>query len=284
MLDPKGKTAFVTGAASGIGFGIAGRLAAAGARVALADIRPEPLESARARLAATGGEAMAVSVDVSDRASVEAAADAVEREFGDVQIVCNNAGVAMHGVPVEKVAAQDWDWVIGVNIYGVIHGVQTFLPRIRAHGKGGHIVNTASIGGLQVNPTFLTGPYSMTKFAVVSLSEALKNELEGTDIGISVLCPMSVATEIHLSERSRPDRLGGPTERSDNHFMGELIKHGLPPDVVGDYVVEAIRTGEFYILTHPETREWIEKRHQRILHGFDWADAFAARRSQTAPA
>ncbi len=273
MLDPAGTVAFVTGAASGIGLGIARQLAGAGARVALADIRAEPLEAARAEIAALGAETIAVITDVSDRASVEAAADRVEREWGDVQIVCNNAGVAMHGRKLETVSDTDWNWVIGVNVYGVIHGIQTFVPRLRAHGKPSHIVNTASIGGLQVNPTFLTGPYSMTKYAVVALSEALDNELQDSNIGVSVLCPMSVATDIHLSERSRPDRLGGPTEKPEQHFMGDLIRHGLDPDFVGRYVVEAIRAGAFFILTHPETREWIERRHRRIVEGYDWADA-----------
>jgi NAD(P)-dependent dehydrogenase (short-subunit alcohol dehydrogenase family) len=277
MLDPSGKAAFVTGAASGIGLGIACRLAEAGARVALADIRAEPLEAARAEVAKFGGETLAIVTDVSDQASVDAAADQIEREWGDVQIVVNNAGVAMHGKPLEAFTDADWNWVIGVNVYGVIHGIRTFVPRLRAHGKASHIVNTASIGGLQVNPTFLTGPYSTTKFAVVALSEALGNELKETDIGVSVLCPMSVATDIHLSERSRPDRLGGPTERPEQHFMGDLIKQGLSPDFVGQYVVEAIRSGQFFILTHPETREWIERRHSRILQGYDWADGIGAK-------
>jgi len=274
MLDPTGKTAFVTGAASGIGLGIARQLARAGARVALGDIRADALEAAREQVSALGGEAIGIIVDVSDPDSVEAAAREVEDRFGNIHAVFNNAGVASHGVPVADVPLADWNWVIGVNVYGVIHGIRSFLPRIRAHGEGGHIVNTASIGGLQVNPTFLTGPYSMTKYAVVALSEALRNELADTDIGVSVLCPMSVATDIHLSARSRPERLGGPHERPQDHFMGDLIKDGQSPDQVGERVVAALRNGDFFILTHPETREWIENRHARIREGFDQLDAF----------
>jgi NAD(P)-dependent dehydrogenase (short-subunit alcohol dehydrogenase family) len=159
--------------------------------------------------------------------------------------------------------------VIGVNVYGVINGIQAFLPHIRAHGKGGHVVNTASIGGLHVNPSFLTGPYSMTKYAVVALSEALANELADTSIGVSVLCPAAVQTGIHLSGRARPDRLGGAVERPENHFMGELIKDGLTPDTVGNEVVRAIRDRRFWIFPHAQTRQWVEARHARIQAGYD---------------
>jgi len=272
MRDINGKVAFVSGAGSGIGLGIARQLAKAGAAVALADIRRDAVEAAADDLRAGGAKAVAIGVDVSDRASVERAAAAVEREFGAVHIAVNNAGVAMHGVPVEKVSAADWDWVIQVNIYGVIHGIQVFCPRIRAAG-GGHIVNTASIGGLQVNPNFRTGPYSMTKYAVVALSEALAQELQGSGIGVSVLCPAAVATGIHLPGRARPERLGGPCERPEAAFLGDLIKDGMKPDDVGARVVRAIRDDEFFIFTHTGPKAWIEARHQRILAAFDRADA-----------
>lgn len=276
MDNLAGKTALVTGAGSGIGRGIARQLARAGVAVAIADIRREAAEAATEEIVADGGRAVPIALDVSDRAEVERAADEVERALGNVHIVANNAGVAMHGVPLEKIAPTDWDWAIGVNIYGVIHGIQTFVPRIRAHGEGGHIVNTASIGGLQVNPNFHTSAYSMTKYAVVALSEALEQELEGSNIGVSVLCPAAVNTSIHLSERSRPERLGGPTVRPENHFMGELIKDGWAPDAVGARVVEAILANELYILTHTEPRDWVEKRHRRIEAAFDRAAARAA--------
>lgn len=269
MKDLEGRVAFVTGGGSGIGSGMARRLAAAGVKVAVADIRMEPAAAVASEIVRANGAAIPVQVDVSDRASVEAAAAEVLEAFGRVDILCNNAGVAMHGVPVESVPLADWDWVIGVNVYGVINGIQAFLPHIRAHGKGGHVVNTASIGGLQVNPSFLTGPYSMTKYAVVALSEALANELADTSIGVSVLCPAAVQTGIHLSGRARPDRLGGAVERPENHFMGELIKDGLTPDTVGNEVVRAIRDRRFWIFPHAQTRQWVEARHARIQAGYD---------------
>lgn len=276
MNDLKGRNAIVTGAGSGIGLGIARQLARAGVNVALADIREDAAKVAADEIVAAGGRAIALGVDVSERADVERAADEAERAFGNIHIAANNAGVAMHGVPLERIAPGDWDWVIAVNIYGVIHGIQTFVPRMRAHGEGGHVVNTASIGGLQINPSFHTSAYSMTKYAVVALSEALEQELEGAGIGVSVLCPASVNTSLHFSERVRPERLGGPTSRPENHFMGELTKDGWAPDDVGARVVQAIREGEFYILTHTGPRDWIEKRHRRIEAAFDRADAFVS--------
>ncbi len=220
MDDLAGRNAFVTGAGSGIGQGIARNLALAGVNVAVADIRKDAAEATAAAIVAAGGRAVPLALDVSDRTDVEHGADQAEQALGPIHIVCNNAGVAMHGVPLEKIAANDWDWAIGVNVYGVIHGIQTFVPRMRAHGEGGHVVNTASIGGLQVNPSFLTSAYSMTKYAVVALSEALEQELEGSGIGVSVLCPAAVATSIHLSERSRPDAARRPDGAAGKPFHG----------------------------------------------------------------
>jgi NAD(P)-dependent dehydrogenase (short-subunit alcohol dehydrogenase family) len=274
MDNLTGKTAFVTGAGSGIGLGIARQLARAGVSVAAADIRKDAAEATAAEIVAAGGRAVPLQLDVSDRADVESGAEAAVRAFGKIHIAVNNAGIAMHGVPLEKIDAADWDWVIGVNIYGVVHGIQTLVPLIRSHGEGGHIVNTASIGGLQVNPSFNTSAYSMTKYAVVALSEALEQELAGSGIGVSVLCPAAVNTSIHLSERSRPDRLGGPTVRPQNHFMGDIIKDGWAPDMVGERVVQAILDNEFFIFTHTEPRDWIEQRHARIQQAFDRAAAF----------
>ena len=229
MKDLKGKTAYVSGAASGIGFGIASALAQAGARIAMVDIRAEALAEARARLHNLGDQIDTFVSDVSDPALVEATAQEIEQKFGPIHIVCNNAGVSMIGIPLDEITQSDWDWVIDVNIKGVVNGIRTFVPRLKAHGEGGHIVNTASIAGLQVNPNFRTGAYAMTKYAVVALSEALEQELAGTGIGVSVLCPAAVDTGIVLSARSRPARLGGPFVREADHFFGELLKDGFAP-------------------------------------------------------
>jgi len=277
MTEIAGKAAIVTGAASGIGLGIARALGRAGARVMLADIRGDEAAAAAEALRGEGLEARAIRLDVSDRAAVEEAAVEVERAFGRLDIAVNNAGISMHGVPMTDIPPADWDFVIAVNIYGVIHGIRSFVPRIRRHGGGGHVVNTASIGGLQVNAAFHTGAYSMTKYAVVALSEALANELQGTDIGVSVLCPAAVATKLHFSARSRPERLGGPTVRTADHFMGNLTAGGLSPDTVGTRVVDGIRRNEFFLFTHPETREWLEARHRRLMEGYDALDAWLRR-------
>lgn len=265
--------AFVTGAGSGIGRGIALALAARGARVGVCDIRLDDAEKTVALIEAAGGRALAVKADVSVRETVEAAANVVTDAFGSVSILCNNAGIAMHGVPLHEIKQADWEWVIGVNVYGVIHGMNVFLPRMLATGRPAHIVNTASIGGFQVNPNFLTGAYSMTKYAVVALSEGMQNELAGTNVGVSVLAPAAVDTAIHLSERSRPDRLGGAYVRPENHFMGDLIKDSAKPNEIGERVAAAIEANDFYIFTHPETQHWLEARHERIRAGFETARA-----------
>jgi NAD(P)-dependent dehydrogenase (short-subunit alcohol dehydrogenase family) len=244
-------------------------LARRGVAVGVCDIRAEDARETVSLIEKEGGRAASFEVDVSDCGSVTAAADAIEKTFGPVRIVCNNAGIAMHGVPLHEIELSDWDWVIDVNIKGVVHGIRTFVPRLIAAGRPAHIVNTASIGGFQVNPNFLTGAYSMTKYAVVALSEALDQELASSEVGVSVLAPAAVNTAIHLSERSRPERLGGPYERPQNHFMGELVRDGTDPGLVGQRVCEAIEAGDFYIFTHPETRQWLERRHQRIAAAFD---------------
>ncbi len=254
MKIESGMTAYVSGGGSGIGRGISLALAARGVNVGVAtSANPMPPRQPR-QITASGGKAIPLAVDVSDAASVEAAADHIEGAFGPVSIVCNNAGIAMHGVPLHEIEMKDWDWAIGVNVYGVIHGISSFVPRLLDGGRPAHMVNTASIGGFQVNPNFLTGAYSMTKYAVVALSEALRNELAGTKVGVSVLAPAAVDTGIHLSERSRPERLGGAYVRPQNHFMGDLIKGSARPEEIGERVAQAIEGGDFYIFTHPETR------------------------------
>ena len=269
MQEFQGKTAMVTGAASGIGLGMARSFARAGMNVVLCDIRAEPLAEALAQVNRLGAQGLAVVTDVSERAALQAAAEQAVSAFGAIHVACNNAGVAMHGKPIEALSETEWDWVMGVNIRGVINGMQVFLPHIRAQGGEGHIVNTASIGGFQVHPGWHTGAYSMTKYAVVALSEAIEQDLADTPIGVSVLCPAAVATHIFATADSRPARLGGPYARAENEAFAALVKDGLDGDTVGRRVMRAIRRREFYVFTHAGPREWIERRHARIQAAFD---------------
>ena len=277
MKDVSGKVAFVTGAANGIGLGIARALARAGAHVALSDIEPGALERARAEIAGMGVRAIGIPLDVSDADAVARAADTVEREFGKVHIVCNNAGISLGNVPLLEMTKAQWDWIFGVNLFGVVHGVQVFVPRIRRHGEGGHIVNTASMAGLQVNPNIAgIGAYAMTKHGVVALSEALAMDMAGSGIGVSVLCPAQVNTTLHASGSRRPDRFGGAYQRADAAQAQARAATGITGDAVGEHVLHAIRSDEYFIFTHPEARDRVEERHARMLAGFDAAARYVA--------
>jgi NAD(P)-dependent dehydrogenase (short-subunit alcohol dehydrogenase family) len=273
MRDLSAKTAIVTGAASGIGLGIAKALARAGANIVLADLRPDALVAARNAIETIGARAATVTVDVSDAASVEAAGKAALDTFGALHIAVNNAGVAMHGTPLENVTIQEWDWVIGVNIKGVINGIRTFVPMIRAHGQGGHVVNTGSVSSLFVREGRNQGAYAMTKYAVLALSEALEQELQGSGIGVSVLCPGGVNTAIFDSAATRPDRFGGTYQRPEQEALKSAFATGaLDPDTVGRRVLQAIQDNEFYVLTHTNERAAITARFDRITAAFDRAD------------
>ena len=194
-MDISGKTAIVTGAASGIGLGIATALAEAGANVVMADIQKDAVEAAAHGLSGTNKRVMPVRIDVTQEQSVLDALAEAERNFGKLHIACNNAGVPMHGTRLVDVPQGDWEFVIGVNIWGIIHGIRHFVPAILRHGEEGHIVNTASVAGFQNRRGTNQGPYSMSKYAALSLSEALEHELEGTNVGVSVLCPGPINTK-----------------------------------------------------------------------------------------
>jgi NAD(P)-dependent dehydrogenase (short-subunit alcohol dehydrogenase family) len=271
LKDMNGKIAVVTGGASGIGRGIAARLIGQGMQVVIADIEDGALQQTAQAIGAVG-----IRADVSDHASVQALADAVIARFGAVHLVCNNAGVGSTAA-IADMAISDWQWMLGVNLWGVIHGVKIFLPLLEANAEGGHIVNTSSIGGLATMPGL--GGYSVSKFAVVALTEALALELEaaGSRVGATVLCPGTVRTNIKNSTRNRPVTLGaGGLVDADleNSDFGAHMRW-LEPEDVGDVVIEAVRRGDLYAFTHPEMGSIVLDRHDHIKNALDAAAAAA---------
>jgi NAD(P)-dependent dehydrogenase (short-subunit alcohol dehydrogenase family) len=268
MEDLQGKVAVITGGASGIGRAVADKAAAEGMKIVLGDIEEGPLKAAVDDLTSTGAEALGVVTDVSDRASVEALRDAALDRFGAVHLVHNNAGIGLGG-PIWEVTEEDWRWILGVNLWGVIHGVATFTPLLLEQGEG-HIVNTASIAGLIVAP-FL-GPYNATKQAVVAISETLYKDLQavGAPVGVSVLCPGFVQTRIAESERNRPGWAPDREVEGAAELRGVvqgLVDGGIEPTTVADRVIDAVRTDTFYILTHPELDIAITTRFDDIVQG-----------------
>jgi NAD(P)-dependent dehydrogenase (short-subunit alcohol dehydrogenase family) len=265
-MDISGKTAIVTGAASGIGLGIATALAEAGANVVMADIQKQAVEIAAHGLSGTNKRVMATRIDVTQEESVLAALGEATRAYGKLHIACNNAGVPMHGARLTDVPVGDWRFVMGVNIWGIIHGIRHFVPAILSHGEEGHIVNTASVAGFQNRRGTNQGPYSMSKYAALSLSEALEIELEGTNVGVSVLCPGPIATNIARGAANRPDHMGGPADvaRDAEVLAQRLVEQGLDPMKVGERVVDAIRTKTFYAFVSAVPADVIRARHRRI--------------------
>jgi NAD(P)-dependent dehydrogenase (short-subunit alcohol dehydrogenase family) len=273
MRDFKGKTAFVTGGASGIGLSMARAFGRAGMNVVLADIDLEAARTAAERLAGEQIRAAPVRCDVTERGAVRAAALEAVAAFGKVHVVCNNAGVAVGG-PIGTVRERDWDWIIDVNLKGVVYGTETFVPLIKSHGEGGHIVNTASMAGL-ISPPGLE-PYCATKYAVVAMSEGWAQQLAPANIGVSVLCPGFVRTRIHESGRARQEKYGGvgdvdPGVGDTREQAAQNVLSGIDPDIVGNRVLEAMANGELYIFTHPAMRAYVEARFQMIQAAFDAA-------------
>ena len=263
--------AFVTGAANGIGRGISRALARAGARVVLADIEADTLEEARREVDAIRPGALAATVDVSDPESMARAARTAEEAFGAVHVLVNNAGVSAGRHTVASLEPGQWDWLFGVNVHGVLNGVRAFLPGMLAHGQPGHVVNTASIGGLQVNPVLRNGSYATTKYAVVAISEAMRLDLENTAVGVSVFCPALVHTTLDRSGSRRPARFGGPQGGMPVRAVQDAVDMvpAVTPDEAGDRVVHGIRENEMFLFTHAEVRPWLEARHGRLMSGFD---------------
>lgn len=274
-MDPfKDRVAVITGGAGGIGMAMARAFAARGARVVLADLDEDALREATATLTKAGAHAHGVVTDVTQLASVQALAAAARKQFGAVHIVCNNAGIALFG-EMRHATHQDWEYTMNVNFWGVVHGVEAFTPLLIEQGAGGHIVNTASMAGL-VGMQWL-GIYCASKFAVVGLTESLQRELKPHGIGVSVLCPMIVATGINdNSQRMRPAPLRNPgdppppprasapsppaVEVPDGAMKGGTIQ----PEEVGRRVVRAIDRNDLYILTHPEQRGFLQRRAHKL--------------------
>jgi NAD(P)-dependent dehydrogenase (short-subunit alcohol dehydrogenase family) len=274
MEDLAGKVAVVTGGASGIGLAMATKFAAEGMKVVLADIERPVLVAAGEELSAAGADVLTVPTDVSMAGEVAALAATTLEHFGDVHLVCNNAGVGSRGLPIAELPLEDFAWVVAVNLFGVIHGIRSFLPHLRANGVG-HIVNTASMSGLYHLPRM--GPYNASKAAVVALSETLRFELdaERSGVGVSVLCPSWVRTNITTSDRNRPERFAYTLASEQMAQAAEykakrreqLATIAIDPTKVAAQVCDAVLHDRFYVLTHPESVAGFEQRAQRIIAG-----------------
>lgn len=268
MTEIRGRTAFITGGASGLGLAMAKAILARGGSVMLADINAEGLAQAERILKEAGGEVASVACNVTDLVSVKAAAQATVERFGRVHTVVNNAGVSMTG-KTGKIAMENWRWVVDINLLGVVHGVEVFTPIIRSHGEGGHILNTASIAGHVAGRG--AAPYHATKFAVVGYSESLQDELKSEGIEVSVLCPAFVRTNIVESEFDRPSisvsrEEGRKTERFQR--MKSVIEAGLDADAVGEWVAECIEANRFYIFTHRDMLNAVTARYEAIVRDY----------------
>jgi NAD(P)-dependent dehydrogenase (short-subunit alcohol dehydrogenase family) len=277
MRELADKTAFVTGGAGGIGLALGQAFAQAGMKVMLADLEIETLATAVKSLHEFEPRVSGVVCDVADPVSVEGAAKAAYEAFGNVHVVCNNAGVAAGG-GIDNISLNTWRWVLDVNLMGVLHGIRTFLPHIRAHGEGGHFVNTASMAGIDSGLGF--SPYVASKFALVGMSEGLAMQLQPLGIGVTVLCPGWVRTRIGESGRNRQARYGAPPVLDPASpaaalvaQIAQLLQAGLEPATVAARVLTAIREDELYVFTHPEMRAGIDHRFASILAALDKAKA-----------
>jgi NAD(P)-dependent dehydrogenase (short-subunit alcohol dehydrogenase family) len=277
MREVEGKVAFITGGGGGVGLGMARAFVGAGMSVVIADVHEGRLSEASAQLASASERVHAIKVDVTDRAALALAADEAERRFGRVHVVCNNAGVNLFN-DMAAATYQDWDWVMGVNLGGVINGVVTFVPRIKAHGEGGHVVNTASMAAFIAGPG--AGIYIAAKFGVRGLSEALRWSLAPYGIGVSVYCPGLVDSSIYLSDEVRPAHLSADTTPADAQFMQrlpEIQRQGMSPLEVGEKVLRGIRAGDFYIFSHPEFADELREIFDEALAALPREEAPAAR-------
>lgn len=266
MQQLEGKVAFITGGGSGVGLGQAKVFGRAGMKIAIADIREDHLQTAINWFAAQGLPLLPLHLDITDRAAYAQAADEVETKLGPVQLLCNTGGVSQFG-PIQDATYEDWDWQLGVNLGGVVNGVQTFVPRMVAHGQGGHIVNTASMAAFTSAPT--GGIYCTSKFAVRGLTECLHYDLAPKGIGASVLCPGGVNSNIHEAVLTRPEKYastgfyGADPERFKQ--LKAVIEGGMEPEQLAEYVMKGIKENALYILPYPEFRERLDQIHQTVM-------------------
>ena len=264
MKHLHGKTAFVTGGASGIGLGMTRCFLQEGMNVVVADLSEEHLAQAREQLATHEPRLRYLRLDVANRDAMMAAAEHAESAFGKVHVLCNNAGVSSP-IPMDEAAAEDWDWIMGVNLNGVINGILAFLPRMRRHGEGGHIVNTSSIAGLVPAPAW-GGIYSTSKFAIHGLSGSLRLSVGKHRIGVSVLCPGATRSNVRNSERLRPERYARAARPPIS--MPSLQQIGVDPMLIGERVVQAIRHNTFYVIAHAENKAHVQAFVQEMLAAF----------------
>jgi len=269
MKDFYGKTAFITGAANGIGLGMSITFAKAGMNIIMSDIRKDDLDKAAEEVKKYNKGVYTIAVDVSDRVAMKEAADEAVRAFGKIHILCNNAGINMFG-PIDQATYDDWDWMINVNLYGVINGLMSFLPKIKAHGEGGHIVNTASMAAFVSSHG--TGVYSATKHAVRGLTETLWYNLAPQNIGVSMLCPGFVNSNIHKTEELRPEQFknsGYAVGQKMFEGMGKTMQAiGMSPLEVGERVLRGIQNNDLFIFSHPEMKEEVDENFRWILSYF----------------
>ena len=283
MKDVEGKVAFITGGASGIGYGMAQAFLDAGMKVVVADLLQQHLDEVASRHPGANNLHL-IRVDVTDRPGMERAAAETEKVFGKVHVLCNNAGVAARG-NVDEHAYEDWDYVMGVCVGGTINGLVNFLPRIKAHGEGGHVVNTSSMAGMIPVPAFV-GSYSTAKFAIRGMSDSLRLALVPHRIGVSVLCPGLVATRAMTSGglyRATHDQGGedaGETADPITRGAADPITRGMDPREVGDRVLQAIKTNELYIFPHGEFKDEVAQYFQRMLDAFPPADGIDPERAE----
>lgn len=269
MENVQGKVAFITGGANGIGLGIARAFVAAGMKVAIADIRDESLRAASAELEAGSGErVVTIQLDVTDRKAMARAADTVEEAFGKIHVLVNNAGVGVTG-PIREARYDDWDWGLDVNLGGVVNGIQAFLPRLLAHGEGGHIINTSSMSA--VVPMRVAAIYITAKSAILGLSEVLRGELEADNIGVSAFCPGPVQTNIAHSGELRPEKYRKASGYAE--YERKLKERPNSPlwmgaDEVGERVLAGLRRNDLFIFTHAEFRKGLEERCRKMLASF----------------